>query len=166
MAFTALILATLLRSAANLLSRTLHVRSGIALALAITIVVLLIAFICWFSLPRLQDEFVQLRSQLPASWNHLVQLANNNHLLGGLVDKLQTARFWYKEAGDRMIGTFSSAASVVGGTVVILFVALYFASDPALYVRGVVKLVPKHDESPARDVLSKMHAQLGKRTGA
>lgn len=94
MAFAGLILATLLRSAANLLSRTLHVRTGIALVLAISIVVLLIASICWFSLPRLEDEFVQLRSQLPASWNHLVQLANNNHLSGGLVDKLQTARFW------------------------------------------------------------------------
>ncbi len=42
----------------------------------------------------------------------------------------------------------------------ILFVALYFAADPALYFRGVVKLVPKHDESRARDVLSTVHAQL------
>lgn len=59
-----------------------------------------------------------------------------------------------------MLGAFSSAASIVGGTVVILFLALYCASDPALYDRGVVKLVPKHYESAARDVLSKMHAQL------
>ncbi len=42
MAFAGLILATLLRSAATLLSRTLHVRSGIALVLAFSILVLLI----------------------------------------------------------------------------------------------------------------------------
>ena len=160
MAFAGLILATLLRSAANLLSRTLHLRGGIALFLAVFILLLLFASLCWVSLPRLQDEFFQLQSQLPASWNQLVRWAHKNHASGEVVDKLQTARFWYKQTAGRITAAFSSAASVVGGIVVILFVALYFAADPTLYVRGVVKLLPKHVESRGTELLSKMHEQL------
>src|SRR6185437_12528628 len=54
----------------------------------------------------------------------------------------------------------SSLASALGGAVVVLVLGLYLAADPALYDRGILKLVPKRAEQRTGEVLAHTAGQL------
>lgn len=160
MAFAGLILAVLLGGAADWISRKAHIRRGIALLLAITTLLVVVASLGWLSASHFQDEWSQLRSQVPSSWRHFVEWAQQNPVLSDVVDKFETSKFWYKQTSGHITTAFSSAASILGSVVVILFAALYFASDGDLYVRSALKLIPESAEARAKQVLSAMHSQL------
>lgn len=49
---------------------------------------------------------------------------------------------------------FSSAVAVLGGLVILLFVAIFVASDPGLYHRGLMHLFPHASRRKAGEVLS------------
>jgi predicted PurR-regulated permease PerM len=50
--------------------------------------------------------------------------------------------------------------SAVGGSVVVLFLGLYFAAEPRLYLKGMLKLVPKSAEQRGGEVLCRTGEQL------
>ncbi|HEY0782949.1 MAG TPA: AI-2E family transporter, partial [Thermoanaerobaculia bacterium] len=54
----------------------------------------------------------------------------------------------------------SSTVEVIGGLLLITFIAIYFASDPALYRRGVLHLVPIAGRPRANEVLAAIGATL------
>jgi predicted PurR-regulated permease PerM len=54
----------------------------------------------------------------------------------------------------QFFSSFSSAVSVLAGLVVLLFVAIFVASDPGLYHRGLMHLFPHEARARAGEVLS------------
>jgi predicted PurR-regulated permease PerM len=50
--------------------------------------------------------------------------------------------------------------SALGGIVIVLFLGLYFAIDPALYRRGILKLIPPSAEHRGNEVLCRTGQQL------
>jgi predicted PurR-regulated permease PerM len=51
-------------------------------------------------------------------------------------------------------------ASALGGIVIVLFLGLYFAAEPRLYLQGILKLVPKGAEQRGGEVLRRTGQQL------
>lgn len=57
-------------------------------------------------------------------------------------------------AGRHFFAFFSSTLAVLGGMVIILFVAIFVAVDPGLYHRGLLHLFPHQNRAKAGEVLS------------
>jgi predicted PurR-regulated permease PerM len=57
-------------------------------------------------------------------------------------------------AGRHFFSVFSSTVSVLGGLIVLLFVAIFVAADPGLYHRGLMHLFPHRSRRKAGEVLS------------
>jgi predicted PurR-regulated permease PerM len=57
-------------------------------------------------------------------------------------------------AGQHFFAFFSSTLAVLGGILLILFVAIFVAVDPGLYHRGLMHLFPHHSRDKAGEVLS------------
>ncbi|HWB43773.1 MAG TPA: AI-2E family transporter [Gemmatimonadales bacterium] len=57
-------------------------------------------------------------------------------------------------AGRHFFAVFSSTVAVLGGLVILLFVAIFVAVDPGLYHRGLMHLFPHRTRRKAGEVLS------------
>ena len=57
-------------------------------------------------------------------------------------------------AGQHFFSDFSSTVSVLGGILLLLFVAIFVAADPGLYHRGLMHLFPHGARKKAGEVLS------------
>jgi predicted PurR-regulated permease PerM len=57
-------------------------------------------------------------------------------------------------AGRHFFAVFSSTLSVLGGLIIIMFVAIFVAVDPGLYHRGLMHLFPHRTRRKAGEVLS------------
>lgn len=62
--------------------------------------------------------------------------------------------------GTHFFSIFSSTLAVLGGLILILFVAIYIAVDPGLYHRGLLHLFPHRIRPRASEVLSELATML------
>jgi predicted PurR-regulated permease PerM len=160
LAFAGIILAILLRAAANEIAQFLHLRPGVALGLTCLLLLVFIGLCCWYVIPRLNDQFDILKHDIPAAWHQMLAWLHQSPWAGQLADRVQGGGLSYSHFGGTILSAFSGLASALGSIVVVLFLALYFAADPALYVRGFVKLLPKGAERRGEEVLDACEEQL------
>ena len=73
---------------------------------------------------------------------------------GGQVDLRQSLNQQLAGVARHFFAFFSSTVSVLGGLVILLFVAIFVASDPGLYHRGLMHLFPHRSRRKAGEVLS------------
>ena len=66
----------------------------------------------------------------------------------------QSLRRQLAGAGQHFFSVFSSTVSVLGGILLLLFVAIFVAADPGLYHRGLMHLFPHGARKKAGEVLS------------
>ena len=57
-------------------------------------------------------------------------------------------------AARHFFSVFSSTVAVLGGLIILLFVAIFVAVDPGLYHRGLMHLFPHRARRKAGEVLS------------
>jgi predicted PurR-regulated permease PerM len=73
---------------------------------------------------------------------------------GGQVDLRKSLNQQLAGAAQNFFSFFSSTVAVLGGVIVMLFVAIFVASDPGLYHRGLMHLFPHAARGRAGEVLS------------
>ncbi|HEU4954897.1 MAG TPA: AI-2E family transporter [Gemmatimonadales bacterium] len=79
---------------------------------------------------------------------------------GGEVDLRQSLNQQLAGAARHFFAFFSSTVSVLGGLILLLFVAIFVASDPGMYHRGLMHLFPHPARERAGEVLSKTATTL------
>ena len=157
----------------NGLSRWLSARSKFSYgwSLAIVVVVLLGGFGIGLAIliPQINQQVTQLFEQLSPSLNNLQKQLMNypwaQQLLAG-APRLKELTSGQGDLISQMISALSSAFGFVANAVIIFFVGLYLAADPATYREGIAKLFPLAQRDRAREVLNDMgQALLGWLTG-
>ncbi|HEY9506953.1 MAG TPA: AI-2E family transporter [Gemmatimonadales bacterium] len=78
----------------------------------------------------------------------------------GEVDLRQSLNQQLAGAARHFFAFFSSTVSVLGGLILLLFVAIFVASDPGMYHRGLMHLFPHPARERAGEVLSKTATTL------
>jgi predicted PurR-regulated permease PerM len=73
---------------------------------------------------------------------------------GGQVDLRKSLNQQLAGVSQHFFSFFSSTVSVLGGVVILLFVAIFVASDPGLYHQGLMHLFPHEARARAGEVLS------------
>lgn len=98
----------------------------------------------------------ELRETLPAALDELQQwLAGREwgRTVLGETSRLADRFRIDQEVLSRAAGVFSTVLGTIAGIFVVLFVGLYLAVEPGLYVRGLLHLVPAARRDRAREVL-------------
>jgi len=162
--FAGVLLAVMLRG----IARPLHRRWGLAPKLAVFVVVAglaglgtVTALLTW---PSVMAQVDELARQLPQMLADLRERARETQLGRDLLRSLPTLDHVVPDDGDDLVrkvgGVFSSTFGIVTGLFLILAVGLFLAFEPAVYVRGVLRLVPPARRPAARDLLDELREAL------
>lgn len=124
------------------------------------------ALLGWLLAPDAIKQFKELAERLPQA---VGQLKERLQVLGWfhyLVENLPSASDLGAGEGklfSKLGGFFSGGIQVVTGFVLILFLGLYLAAAPEVYVRGILHLFPIPKRVRVREILGELGSTL--RTG-
>ncbi len=109
--------------------------------------------------PRITEQWQDLQRQLPDALSRVEGWVRARQG-GGAVDIRQTVAKQVGDIGSNFFAVFSSTLSVLGGILIITFVAVYLAVDPRTYRRGIMHLVPHRGRAKAAEILDAMGISL------
>jgi predicted PurR-regulated permease PerM len=124
--------------------------------------------------PRITEQWHELQQQLPAALGRVEGWLRDQQ--GGVTELLQepdagakgqppadirrTLAQQVDNLGSNFFAVFTSTLSVLGGILVITFVAVFIAVDPRTYRRGIMHLVPHRARAKASEVMDAMGVTL------
>lgn len=162
--FGSIVVAVLLTSLTNPIQRLTRLRRGFALALTILLVLGTIAGAGALFGTQVAAQAQQLGEQVPAAWDaaraRLAQWGVEIPAMRGAGSPPRGAEAAEDagslgELGQDLIGRISSLVMTVFGalanTLLVIAGGVYFAAQPDLYRRGLVKLFPRQSRSLVRD---------------
>ena len=127
-----------------------------------TVTVLLVGLFCAgfvILIPQIADQVTQLSDELTESMARLEVHMKQYPLARQILERAPRLQDLF--APDSNFATlvssaFTTAFGFVGNTIIVFFVGLYLAADPALYRDGVAKLFPLKKREHARSILNDM----------
>lgn len=142
LAFGGVLVALLLRSLSVPLARHTPLPHRWALAVVVAVAVALLGVGGWFLGDQLAQQLADMGERLPDA---LAQARDWLHQsrLGGLVRLFEPSGGAKEGAALTELARFATTTfGAVGNLLLILFLGVYFAADPGLYRRGLVRLMP------------------------
>lgn len=110
----------------------------------------------WLVGNRITDQADALKQQLPSAWEqakgHIRQSAGGRWVL----DRVQDAAGSMEQSGmvKSGLGLLSSSGTIFAEAFTVLFIGLFGAISPQVYVRGLMRLVPLGRRGLARELLT------------
>lgn len=137
--FGGIMLAIFLRTMAGWLSHWTRLSGGLALAVVVVVLLALLGVCIWTMGNRIAGQFDELMATIPQSINNLRDYLRHYEWGQSLLDRALAAG---SEQFTRVLGFASSTFTCIVDVVVILFVGIYCAAEPNVYLAGINKLVP------------------------
>ncbi|HEX2971195.1 MAG TPA: AI-2E family transporter [Tepidisphaeraceae bacterium] len=154
LAFAGVLLGVLLRGLSDGVSRWTGLGHGWSLGIVTGVAVGVMGLGLWLMASRLGEQFSQLAEQLPRSLEHLRQELQRHTVTRALVRAAPTGPpVASSDLLSGLFGVLSSTADAAATAVVVLVAGLYLAAEPAVYVKGLVMLVPLRGRKRAEEVL-------------
>lgn len=160
LAFGAVVAATLIRALADAIDARAHLGDRPAFYAALLSIVAVVTGVVWLFGSRFSADVSQLTDTLGSAWDSLA--ARIAQLPGGqgMVEALQDISLSGKDILPRLSSALGVLTTGITDVVLLLFGAVFIASDPGLYRRGLVMLVPKGRRDLAGDALDTAGAAL------
>ena len=148
--FAAVVLAVLLSALVDPLAARCRTRRSFAYALLLTTGVIVLGLTLWIVGPGIIEQFASLQTDLPQAALKLLDRLHaypwGRWLLAQGSDFAQTSGN-LNSAITRLGGFVLSTASLIAGLGLVLFLGLYLAAEPGMYLSGVRRLVPRHNRA-------------------
>ena len=144
-----------LRRVAEALSRPTGLRVGWSLLAVVLLILVFFVGIGWFFSQAIASQFDQLSQQLPAAAEKVGDMINQSSFGKTLMQHLNTDNLQASPTSvlQSFFGVAANIVEVVGGIVVVVFVALYVAAEAQRYARGLVLLVAPARRARAAEIL-------------
>jgi predicted PurR-regulated permease PerM len=147
--FAGLLLAVALGGLADRVAARTRLGRGVALAVVVLALAVVTALGVWALADDVAEQTVTVIETLPRALDNvrdaLGRTAAGRVVLGGVPEPEQML-----EQAPRVVGvTVGTSLGLVTNLVLLGFVALYVAADPALHVRGLTALVPRRQRPRA-----------------
>ena len=153
MLFGAVVIATIFRAVADNISRFTGVRSSIATALAILLVLATVGGLVAMFGTHVARQLETLRETLPAAWQAFEQRVGDF----GMGDQLERLVASIATPGGGSLSGFGrtlmSIGSGIADFVVVIFAGIYLATQPHFYRTGAIKLVPRARRKVAAEAM-------------
>jgi predicted PurR-regulated permease PerM len=143
--FASILVSILLTGLSDELRAKTRLPYAIALLIVVIVITALIGTILWFSAAQLSDQISDLASQLPQSISRLrdsLDQTRIGHLLLSQAPSLDTILHGTRGIAASIGGVVSGTMKVFVSGIVIVVTALFIVSNPRLYLRGALHLVP------------------------
>lgn len=157
--FAAALLAIFLRGLAEIIGRFINVGEGWLVLIVSALLIGILAGAIALLAPDVAEQVGHLRVELPksaqAAANYIAQFGWGRTLL----DQLPSVEDIRQNVNPSMLlsgvgGFFSSTVGAVGNFFLVILLSVYLASEPRLYVRGLIKLFPKPRKHRATQVIA------------
>lgn len=160
--FAGILLALLLRGLSTWLQRGTRLPMGLALAVVVIAILVIISAVDYFLAPRIGHEFNELYQQIPAGLEQVRHYLERSTWGQSLVNELQPGNggISARAVAGRFFGIASTTIGILVGAIVVLFIGLYGAIDPDVYVAGAIRLFPLERRARIREVLHEMAHSL------
>ncbi|MBD3232702.1 MAG: AI-2E family transporter [candidate division Zixibacteria bacterium] len=147
----------------NGIAKPFRSKTKLPQALSVTIVVfglvLLLVVSVWIMGPHIAEQFSSLTERVPTALENieggLQESKWGRDLLSRLPEVKEKIPF-ESEFIWGITGVFSTALGTITSLLVILFIGLYCAADPDLYINNFIKMIPKEKRKRAREVITAM----------
>lgn len=164
--FAAVLLAIILRSVSDWLEAHTRLSDRWALAVVVIALLLILGIFTALAAPQIIEQAGQLQARLPEAIGAVYAVLREHPWGRWLLDLLPTQAEFEATGGLggevfwRATGLAYTAAQVFFGIVILIFVTLYLAVDPRLYINGLLHLVPVAYRPRAAEVLAATGATL------
>jgi predicted PurR-regulated permease PerM len=156
--FAGMLLAVFLRGIGDWLSRHTPLSSGWALAVTVAALAAVLAAGVWLIAPSLAAQVDELAQRLPQAARRAAEHAGRYAWGRELAERLSDVQV-VPQARQALLGAtrlLSTTLGALAGAVVVLFVGLFLAAEPAAYRKGLLRLVPVARRARASAVLDDM----------
>jgi len=164
LAFSCVLGAILLHDVSRRLERRFGFGRTVSLAIVVAALLSALGLTAWLAAPEIARQLGDLASAIPQALDRLRNEAARHPLLRDAIaglpptEQLMTRLTRYLS----QVGlVFTGVIGAVGNTLIILFVAIYFAAQPRLYIDGALVLVPRRKRERMREVVSELGRTLG-----
>lgn len=151
--FAALVLATVFSAMTDRLCRFTGMKRGLALSLCVTLVLGIFVAVFWLFGAQLVNEFATIRASIPPALAQMQQALDQIGLGEPARRVLESGQANIGQYLPRAGGYVLTAGTVLTNIVLLLVGAIFIASDPALYRRGFLLLIPRRGEDTAAAAL-------------
>jgi predicted PurR-regulated permease PerM len=161
--FACILLALLLYMASVKVRHWLPVPRGIALAIVVVAGCAVIGLGGWLMAPQIGEQSGTLVDALPNALDKVRAMLEDIPLLrsiGGSLPSNEDLMDQMRSVLPRTGLFFSGLLGVIGNIAIIVFVGIYFAAQPRIYVEGIITLAPFSKRARTREVLSEIYATL------
>jgi predicted PurR-regulated permease PerM len=162
--FAGVLLAVFLRTLSDWVGRATHLSRGWSLAAVLLLLTGLMTLGILLVVPRMAEQFDALGERLPKaveqaqSWG--TQLGLDRYLPRDTPPASELAANAGKVLA-RVAGWFTVSVRAVGNFFVILFLGIYLAASPQIYIAGATHLFPFSKRKRVREVVDKLGDTLG-----
>ncbi len=142
--FAGLLLAVLLSTAADAVTRWTGSPRGVSLAVVLLLLTLTLGAATVTLWPSISEQADELTTRLPAAWSELRGWIDDRPWGEWLVGRIDPERVVsQQDMVNQATSALSSTATAIGGLVVMLFIGIYVAAEPSLYLCGIRRLLPQ-----------------------
>lgn len=158
--FACALVSLILLTITNSIRKRIRLPFGVALALSILGLLVVIGGAVAFFGATLQGEFAELGSRLPGAWLEVQGRLRASSLGTAILERAQELA-----PSQQAIVTFAgSALAALGGALsglaLVLVGGLYLAAQPSLYAVGLLRLIPRRAQPSAADTLDAVSVSL------
>ncbi|AUX29046.1 MULTISPECIES: AI-2E family transporter [Sorangium] len=153
--FAGILLAVFLRGIGDWLSRRTPLSSGWALIVTVAALAAVVTAGVWLIAPSLAAQVDELAQRLPQAARRIAEHAGRYAWGRELAERLSDVRV-LPHARQALVGAtrlLSTTLGALAGAVIVLFVGLFLAAEPATYRKGLLRLVPIARRERASTVL-------------
>ncbi|MGH8290884.1 MAG: AI-2E family transporter [Steroidobacteraceae bacterium] len=145
--FAGILLAILLRGLSFWLSAQTRLPIRWSLVAVVVAILVIAAGVVYFIAPNASQQLDQLVQQLPVGLHRIEQELGRSSWGNSLLKELQPGsegRGAVRAVAGQLFGVASTTFGILAAFIVIIFVGLYLAAEPGIYVRGTIRLFPPH----------------------
>ncbi|MFN7104029.1 MAG: AI-2E family transporter [Pseudorhizobium sp.] len=153
MIFAGFLLAILFRMSGTRIARLLSIGPGWGVAIFLLGLLAIMAAIGLYVAPAIAEQAEELWQQVPAAVQGLRERLEAYTWGRQLLERLEEGGLMSSASGGMATQAVSSAFGYLGNTVLLLFIALYGAFDPATYRKGFITLFAPSVRAKAERVL-------------
>ncbi len=153
------VIAVMLDGGTRLLGKVLPIGRGYRLAIIIVGVVAFVGWTIYLTGTQVAQQAAQLPPLIESQVARLGAWAQSHGIDLGIAE--------LRQAGEKLLGSvgrvtaiLSSAAGVMSSLVMMVVLAVFLSTEPALYARGLAWFVPIHRRDEAHDLVDKVGQTL------
>jgi len=154
--FAGVLLAVFLRGLSDVVSEHSPLSPQWALAVVCIGIIALFGVGGTLFAPSISEQFAELTEQVPQSASRLLEQIEQSRLGGQLLDQAPAPEDLQPSGGtvaSQVTGVFSTVLGGLANVVIMLFIGIYLAISPDLYIGGLLRLIPLAKRERGREVL-------------